>query len=86
MEGSKRTASVPLLTARAARAFHEFMPIRATPQEAARVYRKVAYGPLLDIFFDMRSYRGPNIDNTQAESGPETVFSAARNWTGSSAS
>ena len=67
--------SVPLLSARAARAFHEFMPLRATPQEAARVYRKVAYGPLLDIFFlDMRSYRGPNTDNTQAEPGPDTVY------------
>jgi alkaline phosphatase D len=67
--------SVPLLSARAARAFHEFMPIRATPQEAARVYRKVAYGPLLDIFFlDMRTYRGPNTDNTQSAEGPETVF------------
>jgi alkaline phosphatase D len=67
--------SVPLLSARAARAFHEFMPIRATPQEAARVYRKVAYGPLLDIFFlDMRTYRGPNTDNTQTAEGPEAVF------------
>jgi alkaline phosphatase D len=66
---------LPLLAARAARAFHEFMPIAATPQEAARVYRKVAYGPLLDIFFlDMRSYRGPNTDNEQAGEGPETVF------------
>jgi alkaline phosphatase D len=67
--------SVSLLAARAARAFHEFMPIRATPQEAARVYRKIAYGPLLDMFFiDMRSYRGPNTDNTQGEAGPDTVF------------
>ena len=67
--------SVPMLTARAARAFHEFMPIRATPQEAARVYRKVGYGPLLDVFFiDMRTYRGPNTDNTQAAPGPDTVF------------
>jgi alkaline phosphatase D len=67
--------AVPLLAARAARAFHEFMPIAATPQEAARVYRKVAYGPLLDVFFlDMRSYRGPNTDNVQAEEGPQTVF------------
>jgi alkaline phosphatase D len=67
--------NVPLLAARGARAFHEFMPIGVTPQEATRVYRKVAYGPLLDIFFlDMRTYRGPNTDNTQAEAGPDTVF------------
>jgi alkaline phosphatase D len=46
------------LVARAARAFHEFMPIRSTPAQAGRVYRKVGYGPLLDVFLiDMRSYR-----------------------------
>ena len=67
--------SVPLLAARAARAFHEFMPIAPRRRRPARVYRKVAYGPLLDIFFlDMRTYRGPNTDNRQSESGPETVF------------
>jgi alkaline phosphatase D len=47
-----------LLVARAARAFHEFMPIRAIPGQEGRVYRKVGYGPLLDVFLiDMRSYR-----------------------------
>jgi alkaline phosphatase D len=47
-----------LLVARAARAFHEFMPIRAIAGQAGRVYRKVGYGPLLDVFLiDMRSYR-----------------------------
>jgi alkaline phosphatase D len=46
------------LVERARRAFHEFMPIRAIPEEAGRVYRKIAYGPLLDVFLiDMRSYR-----------------------------
>jgi alkaline phosphatase D len=53
--------SVPLLRARASRAFHEMAPIRFTPAEPGRVYRKIAYGPLLDVFFlDLRSYRGPN--------------------------
>src|SRR6266403_1423240 len=46
------------LVQRARRAFHEFMPIRATPARAGRVYRRVGYGPLLDVFLiDMRSYR-----------------------------
>jgi len=46
------------LVARAARAFHEFMPIRNIPAQAGRIYRKVGYGPLLDVFLvDMRSYR-----------------------------
>lgn len=53
--------SIRLLSARAARAFHEMTPISFTPAEPGRVYRKIAYGPLLDIFFlDLRSYRGAN--------------------------
>jgi alkaline phosphatase D len=46
------------LVERARRAFHEFMPIRGTLAQAGRIYRRVAYGPLLDVFLiDMRSYR-----------------------------
>jgi alkaline phosphatase D len=46
------------LVARARRAFHEFMPIRAIPRQEGRIYRKIGYGPLLDVFLiDMRSYR-----------------------------
>ena len=46
------------LVARARQAFHEFMPMRETPGQAGRVYRKIGYGPLLDVFLiDMRSYR-----------------------------
>ena len=46
------------LTARANRAFHEFMPLRQTLAEAGRIYRRIPYGPLLDVFMlDMRSYR-----------------------------
>ncbi len=53
--------SIRVLAANAARAFHEMMPTAPTPEEPQRVYRKVAYGPLLDVFFlDMRTYRGPN--------------------------
>jgi alkaline phosphatase D len=50
-----------LLAARGRRAFCEFMPVRQTLAETGRIYRKVSYGPMLDIFLlDMRSYRGPN--------------------------
>ena len=50
-----------IFAARARRAFHEFIPMRETMAEAGRVYRKIQYGPLLDIFMlDMRSYRGPD--------------------------
>jgi alkaline phosphatase D len=48
----------PQLVARAGRAFHEFMPLRPQLARAGRVYRKIGYGPLLDVFMlDMRSYR-----------------------------
>ncbi|MFB2593415.1 alkaline phosphatase [Paracoccus sp. p4-l81] len=60
--------SVPLLVARAGRAFHEMTPIRHTPAEPGRIYRKIAYGPLLDIFFlDLRSYRAANGPGMETE-------------------
>ena len=63
------------LQAPAARAFHEYMPMRFEPAEPDRVYRKVSYGPLLDVFMlDMRTYRGPNGENTQTEYGPDAYF------------
>ena len=65
--------SVHLLSARAGRAFHEMTPIRYTPAEPGRVYRKISYGPHLDVFFiDLRSYRGPNSENQQAEISEKT--------------
>ena len=61
-----------MLAARGARAFHEFMPTRQTFAEPGRVYRKIPYGPLLDLFMlDMRSYRGPNGAHDDAY-GPRT--------------
>ena len=67
--------SIGLLAARAARAFHEFAPITPSAHETERVYRKVSYGPLLDVFvIDMRSYRAANSYNLQKEMGPETVY------------
>jgi len=39
----------------------EYLPMIEEPTEPGRVYRKISYGPLLDVFMlDMRSYRGPN--------------------------
>ncbi len=65
--------SVHVLQSRASRAFHEMTPLRITPFEPGRVYRKIAYGPMLDVFFlDLRSYRGPNSDNVQAEMSDAT--------------
>lgn len=60
-DGRYTEKSVAMLAARAGRAFHEMTPISYQPAEPGRVYRRIAYGPTLDIFFlDLRSYRGPN--------------------------
>lgn len=60
--------SVHVLAARGARAFHEMAPLRITPAEPNRVYRKINYGPMLDVFFlDLRSYRGPNGPSMETE-------------------
>eukprot|EP00873_Tetraselmis_striata_P011262 jgi/Tetstr1/431526/TSEL_002178.t1 len=75
------------LPPRAGRAFHEMTPIRYQPAEPGRVYRKIAYGPLLDVFFlDLRSYRADRMviacdmpigvivwDDWKAQAGAEAV-------------
>ena len=67
--------SVSLLAARANRAFREMLPITEHATEPGRVYRKVSYGPSLDIFFlDMRTYRGANDANNSSEPNDKTVF------------
>lgn len=67
--------NVPLLVARATRAFQEYAPLRPSAHETERVYRKILYGPLLDVFvLDMRSYRGPNNWNRQESESDETRY------------
>jgi alkaline phosphatase D len=64
-----------LLSARASRAFHEYMPMRESIAEPGRVYRKISYGPLLDVFMlDMRSYRGPNGEDKEEVYSPAAYF------------
>ncbi len=65
-----------LLVARATRAFLEYAPLRYHgADESERVYRKISYGPLLDVFvLDMRSYRGANSYNRQEQPGPDAAF------------
>jgi alkaline phosphatase D len=64
--------NVSPLAARGCRAFHEFIPMRETLVEPGRIYRKIAYGPLLDVFMlDMRSYRGPAGPRLQQDYGPD---------------
>ena len=54
----------------ARQAFLEFAPMRER-----RIYRRVGYGPLLDVFvIDMRTYRAGNSYNRQDAEGSQTVF------------
>jgi alkaline phosphatase D len=49
--------------------------MRPSPEEIQRVYCHIPYGLLLDVFvIDMRSYRGPNSYNRQAELNDESVY------------
>ena len=68
--------SIPLMVARATKAFHEFAPMREFGNtEAERVYRYIQHGPLMDLFvLDMRSYRGPNSTNLQSIENEESAF------------
>ena len=71
---------IAVLSSRAATAFHEMTPIPYVPQEPGRIYRKIAYGPMLDVFFlDMRSYRGGNSENVQTEASPPSSASGRSN-------
>jgi len=69
---------IQALRANATRAFLDYAPLRINPDEAERVYRKVSYGPHLDLFMlDMRSYRGPNSANRQENQSHATDFLGA---------
>src|SRR5262245_42605745 len=78
LSADKRYAEkdVPLLIARATRAFLDYAPLRYHgADESERVYRKISYGPLLDVFvLDMRSYRGPNSYNRQDKLDGDSAF------------
>ncbi|WP_236700361.1 alkaline phosphatase D family protein [Allosalinactinospora lopnorensis] len=52
---------IDVLAERAHRAFHEWQPIVPAEAVDGKIYRKLSYGPDLDIFvIDMRPYRDPN--------------------------
>jgi alkaline phosphatase D len=70
--GDYANTNASLLAAHGRRAFCEYMPVRQTQAETGRIYRKIPYGPLLDVFMlDMRSYRGPNEHDKASEMAPE---------------
>jgi alkaline phosphatase D len=72
---------IDVLAARARRAFFEYLPVGPTRGDRnGRVYRKIAYGPLLDVFvLDMRTFKDPNGDN-RSTSGRGLLGDAQREW------
>ena len=72
-----RVKDVRILVQRARRAFLEYSPMRFDAHEP-RIYRRIPYGPLLDIFMlDMRSYRAANSFNRQQTESAETRYMGA---------
>ncbi len=70
--------SVALLSARAKRAFLEYLPLRIHPIESERIYRSWRHGPALEVFaLDMRSYRGANSANRQPTLSEESAILGA---------
>lgn len=67
---------VEVLATRARKAFLEYAPMRGVRADGdGRIYRKISYGPLLDVFvLDMRTYRGANSDNLQPTPGADAAF------------
>ena len=58
---------VDVLAARARQAFFEWTPIRPVRSDPdGRVYRKISYGPHLDVFvLDMRTHKDPNTNGLE---------------------
>jgi alkaline phosphatase D len=69
---------VDVLAARAHQAFHEWVPIAA---RSGPVYRKISYGPLLDVFvLDMRTFKDVNDGNTYADPDRGLLGPEQREW------
>lgn len=70
---------VDVLAERAFQAFHEWQPLDRTMAVDGRIYRKIAYGPLLDVFvLDMRTYKDVNTANLGAAG--QVLGAAQRDW------
>ncbi len=67
---------IDVLAARAKQAFHEWVPVPPGP-----IYRKLSFGPLLDLFIlDMRTYKDPNDSNVYADPTRGMLGHEQREW------
>jgi alkaline phosphatase D len=70
-----------VLSARARRAFFEYLPITQRAHSDGRIYRKVSYGPLLDVFvLDMRTYRNANGPDDQTRDDQGILGARQADW------
>lgn len=71
-----KVKDIQLLSSRARQAYLEYAPLRLQQADnGGRIYRKIPYGPMLDVFvLDMRSYRDGNDANLAEKPGPTTAF------------
>jgi alkaline phosphatase D len=68
-----KVKDVRTLSRRARQSFLEYSPIRF--DSSSRIYRRISYGPLLDVFMlDLRSYRAANNFNRQQSESAQTVY------------
>ncbi|MEP9385125.1 alkaline phosphatase D family protein [Nocardioides cheoyonin] len=70
------------LAPRARQAFHEYIPVgTASPDRLGRIYRKLSFGPLLDLFIlDMRTYKDPNTTDLETEDDGGILGSEQTEW------
>lgn len=72
--------AVDTLARNGTRAFFDFTPMRRKEGYPDQIYRKVSYGPQVDVFLlDPRSYRTPSDENMQSEGDKNvTLLGAAQ--------
>jgi alkaline phosphatase D len=69
-----KVKDIRMLAERARQSFLEYAPLRFE-EARPRIYRRIPYGPLLDIFvLDLRTYRAANTYNRQSRENMETTF------------
>lgn len=79
LDSRYHTKDINALVGNARQAWLEYSPMRRQQADnGGRIYRKLSYGPMLDIFvLDMRSYRGPNDANLAEKPSADTAFMGA---------
>jgi alkaline phosphatase D len=76
-----RQSAVDPLAGFGYQAWSEWQPIDVAESVDGRVYRKIGYGPLLDVFvLDMRSYKDPNPDAWSASADRGLLGAKQAQW------